>query len=278
MGRFLLLLPNSFESQSSDYLPPSAVVEFVLQQSPQRIVLKAINSCGTVFCRWVRTTSLRKGKFFHARSTQQPRVAIVSFDAARLVIKSIVLIALLRELLRDCPWLRPHSRVFNCHHVFERSWPSPRPALYQMQVLARAQIVRLRTEVRHVDDEGIALPVATRVAIPLADVRRQMGAPVHDDVALPALALPHVVEDRDAADRLNDLAEAAGYVSKFGQPSGQAAIRQRAVLRPIMPIHTPCVVARGRLSASRRGRGIVFSPIAGRIFDFASLGRLHQGE
>jgi hypothetical protein len=33
---------------------------------------------------------------------------------------------------------------------------------------------------------------------------------VHDDVALPALTLAHVVKNRDAAGRLHDAAEAAG--------------------------------------------------------------------
>src|SRR5437763_14410855 len=98
-----------------------------------------------------------------------------------------------------------------------------------------------------------------------------MRAPVHDDVTLPALALSHVVEDRDAAWRLHDPAEASGHGSKLGQPGGQAAIRQRAVLRAIMAIHAPGVVAGGRLCSSRRGRRVVLASITGRICDFASL-------
>jgi len=47
--------------------------------------------------------------------------------------------------------------------------------------------------------------MATRVPILLADVRRQVGAPVHDDVALPALALSHVVECHSAAAELQCL-------------------------------------------------------------------------
>jgi len=75
-------------------------------------------------------------------------------------------------------------------------------------MLPRAPKVSLRTEVRHVDDEGISLPVATRVAIPLADVGRQVRAPVHDDVPLPPLALTQVVEHRDATRCLHDPPEA----------------------------------------------------------------------
>src|SRR5215831_4851515 len=70
----------------------------------QRIFFgKAHESCDAVLGCRVRASALRKGEVFHARSTQQPRQAIVSFDAARLVIDSAVLIALLREFLPDGP-------------------------------------------------------------------------------------------------------------------------------------------------------------------------------
>src|SRR5271167_3905631 len=48
--------------------------------------------------------------------------------------------------------------------VFERGWPGPCPALDQMQVLASAPIIGFRTEIRHVDHERIAFPMAARVA------------------------------------------------------------------------------------------------------------------
>ena len=62
--------------------------------------------------------------------------------------------------------------------------------------------------------------------------------------ALPPLPLTHVVEDRDAARRLHDPAEAAGRASELGQPAGQAALRQRTVLRTIVAIHARGGVAR----------------------------------
>src|SRR5262249_46792427 len=152
--------------------------------------------------------------------------------AARLVINPVVLIALPGELLLYGPGLGPDRWIFDGHDVFERGRGGPRPALNEVQVLARAPIIGLPTEIRHVDDEGIALPMAARVAKPLADVIRQMGAPVHDDVALPALPLTHVVEHRDAAGRLHDAAEApAECGAELGQPARQAALRQTAVLR-----------------------------------------------
>src|SRR5262249_60802208 len=111
-------------------------------------------------------------------------MGIVSLVAARLVIDSVRLFALPDELLRDRPGLRPHGRIVNRDHVLEGIRPGPRPALNQMQVVARALKIRLRAEVRDIDDEGVALPVPTRIAIPLAGAGRQMGAPVPHDVWL----------------------------------------------------------------------------------------------
>src|SRR5713101_1585909 len=218
----------------------------------QRIFFgEAYKSRGAVLSCRIRALTLRTGAVFHARSTQQPREAIVSFNAARLIINPVLLIALLGELLLYGPGLSPHRRIFDGHDVLERSRPGPRPALDQVQVLARAPIIGFRTEIRHVNDEGIALPMAARVAIPLADVSRQMGAPVHDDIPLPALPLTHIVEYRNAAGRLHDPAEApAECGAKLGQPARQAALRQTAVLRTVIAVHAHGVVARSKVCAS----------------------------
>src|SRR5258708_8028390 len=99
-----------------------------------------------------------------------------------------------------------------------------------MQILARALNIGLGTEVCHIDDKSVALPMTTRVAEPLADIRRQMRACVHDDVALPALPLTYVVEHRDAAWRLHDASEAPAIGgAELGQPPGQPPAGQRAV-------------------------------------------------
>src|SRR5713226_7011925 len=216
----------------------------------QRILFNADKIRGVVFCCRVRTSALRKGEVFHARSQQQRREGIVSFDATRLVIRFVFLVALFGELLFNGPWPRPHGGIFDRDDVLERGWPSPRPALDQVQVLTRTLKIGFPAEVRDVDHERIALPVATRVAKPLADVGRQVRTSVHDDVPLPPLPLTHVVEHRDAAGCLHNSAEApAVRGSKFGQPAGQAAVRQGVILRTIMAIHARRVVARGKLFA-----------------------------
>src|SRR6266851_5426807 len=106
------------------------MVSFCLQSTLlQRIIFDAHKVRGVVFCRRVRTSPLRKGELFHTRPPHQPREAVVSFDAAGLVIKSVLRVALFGELLLDGPWPRPHRRIFDGHDVFERGWPGPRPVL-----------------------------------------------------------------------------------------------------------------------------------------------------
>src|SRR6266576_5366205 len=105
-----------------------------------------------------------------------------------------------------------------------------------------------------------------------------MRVSVHDDVALPPLALTHVVEDRDATRRLHDPPEAAVVGSKFGQPAGQAALRQRTVLRTIVAIHARGGVARRKFGKSGRARRIVLPSATGRLLVLAGLSRLQQGE
>src|SRR5262245_9477233 len=97
--------------------------------------------------RWIGTASLRKGGVFHAPSMQQPRETIVAFDAARLGIDTVLLVALLREFLFESPRPRPHSRIFDCDLVGEGLWTGTGPALDKVEVLARSKNIGFRTEV-----------------------------------------------------------------------------------------------------------------------------------
>src|SRR5260370_20274268 len=184
---------------------------------PQRILVKHKTTVRVVSRCRIRTSSFRKGELLHPPSMQQPREAKISFDAARLGIKSVLRVALPGELLADGPGLRPHRRILDGHDVFKRGRGDTGPALDQMQVLPRALKIRLRTEVRHVDHERVALEAAARVAVPLAHIGRQVWTPIHDDVALPSLALTYVVEYRDAARRLYDPAKAACWADALRQ-------------------------------------------------------------
>src|SRR5467141_3493988 len=98
---------------------PTMVSFYSFLASLQRLLFNAHKIRGVVFCCRVRTSSLRKGEVFHARSQQQRRERIVSFDAARLVIRFVLLVALFGELLFDSPWPRPHGRILDRDGVLE---------------------------------------------------------------------------------------------------------------------------------------------------------------
>jgi hypothetical protein len=109
-----------------------------------------------------------------------------------------------------------------------------------------------------------------------------MRTSVHDDVALPPLALIQVVEHRDAAGRLHDPAIApAEQAAEVGQAAMQAAVRQPVVLRPIAAIETlevAGVVARRRFREPRRGRWIILASGTDRRLALARVRRLQQSE
>ena len=88
-----------------------------------------------------------------------PRKTIVSLDATRFGIKPVVLVALPGELFLDGPWLHPHRGIFDRDLIFQRARPGAGPTLDQMQVVSRALKGGLGTEVRHVDDERIAVGI-----------------------------------------------------------------------------------------------------------------------
>src|SRR6266567_342000 len=179
----------------------------------------------------IDTCPLGESLLFHPVSMKQARQAIVSLDAARLGINSVLGVALQDEFLLGRPGLRPHRRILDRYDIIQPCGRGPRPALDHVQILARPLEIGLRTEIRHVDHQRIALPAPTRVAVPLANAGGQMRTAVHDDIALPSLALTYVVEHRDAAGRLHDSskADAIGDRSKgadLRQPAHQAAHRQ----------------------------------------------------
>src|SRR5262249_27071935 len=106
-----------------------------------------------------------------------------------------------------------------------------------------------------------------------------MGTSVHDNVALPALALAYVVKDRDAARCLNDTAEASAKSgAEIRQTAGPAPISESSALRAMVAIDASDVVARRKLGASRRWARIVYPAVTGWQFVPARLGRAQQGK
>src|SRR5690348_18226107 len=72
---------------------------------------------------------LRKGELLDSSCLHQGGQSIISFDATRLVINPVFLIALLGELLLDGPRTSPHGRVFDGDLVFQRLGSGARPTL-----------------------------------------------------------------------------------------------------------------------------------------------------
>ncbi len=91
----------------------------------------------------VGTLSLCKCGFGHALSAHQPRGGIVPFNAARLVINSVLLLVLPAEILLYRPWPRPHGWIFDSDDVFECVRPGARPALQQVQIFPRTLVIGL---------------------------------------------------------------------------------------------------------------------------------------
>src|SRR5258706_8505404 len=107
----------------------------------------------------VGTSPVSEGIIFQPRVPHDCWEPDVSFDAARLVINPVLLIALLCELLLHRPWPCPHRRILDGDLICERPWAGPRPALNQVQILSRTPVIGFGAEVRHIDDERIAVPV-----------------------------------------------------------------------------------------------------------------------
>src|SRR5262249_42856283 len=122
----------------------------------QRIGFK-LNTLYAVPGSRIHTSPLREGELFDPSSMEQPWEAKVSLDTARLGIESVRLVALPGEFLLGGPGPGPYGRVFDGNFVRKRHRPGPRPALHQVQVFARALKIGLRTEVRNIDHEGVAL-------------------------------------------------------------------------------------------------------------------------
>src|SRR4051794_10507306 len=108
----------------------------------------------------------------------------------------------------------------------------------------------------------------------------QVWPSIHDDVALPALTLTNVVEDRNPGGRLHDAAKTTAAVSgaEFRQSDSQTTVRQRAILGAIVAIHAGCVVTNGTFCTPRRRLGVIFAAGAAGQIEFAGLRCLHQRE
>src|SRR4030095_9948876 len=120
--------------------------------------------------------------------------------AARLVIDRVRLGVLAHHFDLGGPRLLPCRAVIHRDDVLQVVGSDTCETFDEMQVLARALIVGFRREVRHINDERVAFPVTSGVAMPLPDLRWDMWGSGHRYDALPPF-----LENRRGARRLHDL-------------------------------------------------------------------------
>src|SRR5262249_29655904 len=150
--------------------------------SPQRIFIEKEATLVMVHRPRIETLSGFEFALLDPPSMQQAWKSEIAFDAAWLGINPILFAALHAELLLHGPGARPHARIFDRDLIGECIGSRAGPALYQMEIFARALIIGLGTEVRDIHDQRVAFPMAAGVAVPLPDIRGQMRAAVHHDV------------------------------------------------------------------------------------------------
>src|ERR1051325_1166258 len=75
------------------------------------------------------------------------------------------------EAKHDCPRPRPGGGIFERDLVFERVRANTPELFDHMQVFRRSHEVTLRVKIRGVDDQRLSLPMAPRIAVPLANRR-----------------------------------------------------------------------------------------------------------
>ena len=125
-----------------------------------------------------------------------------------------------------------------------------REPLDDVQVRRRAAIAGVLREVRDVDDERVAFPVAARVAEIRADRRREVRPAVERD---DARVVDHLVANRDVARALHDLRRVVvdRRENHMREPARDAAIVSIEILGPVER-RAPSGSARPTAAAPRR--------------------------
>ncbi len=108
---------------------------------------------------------------------QDTRHPVVAFVARVFVERTVVLV----QGNLSGPGLRPCCRIADREPVVDRVRGDAGQSLDQAQAVRRPPEVGLAREVRRLDDQRVALPMATRVAVPLPDMVREWWASVQRD-------------------------------------------------------------------------------------------------
>src|SRR5438093_8670536 len=99
-----------------------------------------------------------------ARARENARQRVIPFVTRRLV-DLIGLLVQFRQRQLDRPRACEGGRILDGDAVRQQIGPGPGVPLGQMQVFARSLEIGLVREIRHLDDERVALPPAARVVV-----------------------------------------------------------------------------------------------------------------
>ena len=146
---------------------------------------------------------------------------------ARVLVELVV--RLLRDRVADGEGRRVHHWIVHANAVVDHLRIDAREALGDLQLLAVRPVRRADAvgEIRRLDDERVAFPVAARVAHVLPDVRADVRTAVERD---DARVVDHLVADDDLVRCLHDAqAVAVQHRRDARDPARDAAIVEREV-------------------------------------------------
>ena len=129
------------------------------------------------------------------------------------------------------PGLGPGRRVGDGDLVVERVGADAGEALDQVQVLARSSELALLREIRRLDDQRVAFPAASRVAVPELDVLVHVRTAVHRD---DARIVRHLAEEHHALRRLDDLVVVVVAGAHLRHAEVDAAFAEAAIFRIVL--------------------------------------------
>src|SRR5262245_56109457 len=101
-----------------------------------------------------------------------------------------------------------------------------------MEILAGAPVLGFGSEIRHVDDQRVAFPPASRIAPPLAQLGRRMWCRRDRDHTLVTLSLEEVIVECHGRRRLDDPA----VPTEFGQTATKTPFVAATILGTVGPV------------------------------------------
>src|SRR5262249_29243094 len=116
----------------------------------------------------------RERSLLRASPGQHRHQAVIALVTPWLRVDSIRFVALFLEVECHRPGLRPHGRILDRDGITKRFRVDAHPPFNEVQILVRPLEIRLRREIRDIDDQRLAVPATARVTPPEPDAGRKM--------------------------------------------------------------------------------------------------------